>query len=132
MLIAKLKTKLSLVDDYIFIERVKCYYSICSFDDVEIKDIFAKIVSFCNQLKKQYCQVFLRLKMLNLSYEILNRQLEQTKNVIFAEKTNDSLIEMQKLNKNLQILQTIQQNLPKNMKKLSLNSAEINFILQNV
>ena len=128
----KLKQKLSLVDDYIFIERAKTYYLTKVFDDAEINTLFDKIAMLCERLERQYNQIFLRLKMMNLSYEILNKQLDQTKEIIFAEKRDDRLAEMQKCTKNLQILRQIQQNMPKNLQKLSLNRCEIKFIMQTV
>lgn len=131
-MLLKLKQKLSLVDDYIFIERAKTYYLTKVFDDAEINTLFDKIAMLCERLERQYNQIFLRLKMMNLSYEILNKQLAETKDIVLFEKRNSKLAEMQKCTKNLQILKQIQQNLPKNLQKLSLNRCEIKFILQTV
>jgi len=132
MFFSRLKTKLSLIDDYIYIWRVKCYYSHCDyFCDEKLKEMFCGIVHYCEKIEKQYNKIFLRLKMLDFSFELLNKQLEQTKFVAFAKKPTTELVEVQKYQQNLQILKKIQQNLPKILKKLAFNDYEIGFIVQN-
>ena len=131
MLFSKIKTKLSLVDDYIFVKRIIQYYSFAKGRfDAQMYELFDGIVQYASKIEELLKECFLRLKMFDLSFEILNKQIEQTKNIIFAEKTLDIKQEIQKYHKNLQILKNMRQNLPQNLKKLSLNQSEINFILR--
>ena len=132
MIFGKFKTKLSLVDDYIYICRVKSYYLRArDFCDDNLQGLFDSIVRYCEQLKKQYYQVFLRLKMLDISFEMLNIGLENTKGVIVDESKTNDIEKLQKYQQNLQILKKMQQNLPKNLKKLAFNDYEIKFIVQS-
>ena len=133
MLFFKTKTKLSLVDDYIYLCRVHSYYHSCRevCDGGEYLSMYSKIVEMCDKLKKQYLQIFLRLKMLDMSFELLVDELEKFNEGNFAENKQNLMKHWQEYNKNLQNIQKIGEILPKKLQKLSLNPLEIKYILQN-
>ncbi|MBQ8468462.1 MAG: hypothetical protein IJ542_01760 [Clostridia bacterium] len=133
MLFFKTKTKLSLIDDYIYISRVAAFYG-CYMREENGQDyykMYCQIVELCDKLKKQYMQVFLRLKMLDMSFEVLSDELQEMKEYDFAQNKQNLMKYWQEYHKNLQNLQNICELLPKKLQKLSLNPLEINYILQN-
>lgn len=133
MLFFKLKQKLSLVDDYIYLYRIKQYYSEKKYlFDEQIQELFGGIVGVSTDLLVLYERCFLRLKMLDDSFQVLKIQLDNTENIIFANNNLALNEEIANYKKNLQILSKIRENLPQKLKKLSLSDYEIGFILQNI
>ena len=131
MLFSRFKTKLSLIDDYIYITRACQYYNNIKNSYKDLGMFFCGICEYGNQLLKLYEQAFLKLKMLDVPFEIVKSQLEASSDISNAEKCRNSIEELQKYRQNLQILQKIHQKLPQKLKKLSFNEVEINFILKN-
>lgn len=133
-MINKYKLKLSLIDDYIFVFNLQKTYGLfleckkfCSYIE-----ILNSAVIICNETLNVYNKIFLRLKLMNHSLLLLNKQVNEQKIDGFAEKYNNSGAFIQHFKQNTQKLKHIIELLPKKLQKLSLNNIEIDYILQKL
>ena len=130
-MIGRTRLKLSLIDDYIFIVNLQKKYGDLlndkNLDDYEI--MITSFVDICNKMITMFEKVFLRLKLMDYSLLLLNRQINDTDVSYFAVKHNHDGDFLGNIKENTQKLKKIIEILPQKLQKLSLNSIEINYIL---
>ena len=122
----KKKIKLSLIDDYIKIILIKNFLN-NSFSSFELNQDYVKELNVTKHilpiLENTYNELFERLKLKDLSFDILTKELEQN-NSLFLN-TNSFNLEKTIANNSL-ILNNILNNLKSKLDQLKLNfSCEI-------
>lgn len=127
----KRKQELNLLDDYIELNKL---ISVCksALSRVELKgrlkDLFGNIYSSAVKLKSSYQKIFLRLKMIDISFKQLDEQLESSYKYYseFSSFDNELFFALE------QKLRSIKENLIYNLKNLNLNTFEKNYILGGI
>ena len=85
-------------------------------------------IVLCQKLKGQYEQIMFRMKMMNLSFAILQKEIKMVENITISKANPTNLI-LENIQKTLLLYS---QKITDKMKKLSLNEFEINYILSFV
>ena len=133
-MIKKYRLKLSLIDDYIFVLHLQKTYKVLlgKFEYHDYYDLIDAALKICQETIKTYDKVFLRLKLLNSSLILLNRQINETILSNFAENTNKRDEFLHIFKQNTQKIKIIIEKLPQKLQKLSLNPIEINYIVNHL
>ena len=118
----KKKVKADLLDEYIFILNMqKIFKNYANIKDKEIDNC----VMLCEKLKKKYEQIFFKIGLMDLSFMILKKELND-KDMLKYEK----FLKLKNKVKDISlILNYYLNNLSIKMKKLLFNEFEINFIV---
>ncbi|MBR1926036.1 MAG: hypothetical protein IJ837_04230 [Clostridia bacterium] len=118
----KKKLKLDLLDEYMFILNIQNIFK--NYGDIEDREI-ANCINLCENLKKKYEQIFLKLGVIDLSFMILKKELNNENLIKYHSFLNlkDNINEI-----NLKI-NDYSKSLHTKMKKLHFNEFEINFIV---
>jgi len=118
----KKKVKADLLDEYIFILNMqKIFKNYANIKDKEINNC----VMLCEKLKKKYEQIFFKIGLMDLSFMILKKELND-KDMLKYEK----FLKLKNKVKDISlILNDYSNNLIIKMKKLLFNEFEINFIV---
>ncbi|MBR4999008.1 MAG: hypothetical protein IKY10_03925 [Clostridia bacterium] len=121
------KIKLSLIDDYIKIILIKNFLN-NSFSAFELDQECVKELNYSKQLlatlENTYNQLFVKLKLKDLSFDILTKELEQN-NSLFLNTTSLNLNKT--ITNNSLTLNTILNNLKFKLEHLKLNISCKNF-----
>lgn len=127
----KRKQELNLLDNYIELNKL---ISVCksALSRVELKgrlkDLFGNVYSSAVKLKSSYQKIFLRLKMIDISFKQLDEQLESSYKYYskFSSFDNELFFALE------QKLRSLKENLIYNLKNLNLNTFEKNYILGGI
>ena len=118
----KKKVKADLLDEYIFILNIKKIFK--NYANIKDKEI-NNCVMLCEKLKKKYEQIFFKIGLMDLSFMILKKELND-KDMLKYEK----FLKLKNKVKDISlILNDYSNNLIIKMKKLLFNEFEINFIV---
>ena len=116
------KVKAYLLDEYIFILNIQNIFK--NYGDIEDEEI-VNCVKLCESLKKKYEQIFLKIGLIDLSFMILKKELNNKKILKYSKflalKDNIKDIDL--------LLNSYLNNLSIKMKKLLFNEFEINYII---
>lgn len=119
-LVRKEKTKLLLIDDYILLNKVSYLCDLVTGQDVMVEDIRNRN----SRLLEIYEKLFFKFGIMDYSYLLLKRDLQNCKPKFFDQEVNMGLMNEQ--------IKALDSSLAGKLKKLALNDVEIHYLIQKL
>ena len=114
------KTKLILIDDYIMLNKVSYLCDCVTEKDEKLEAIKKRNI----QLMEIYEKLFFKFGIMDYSYLLLKRDLQNCKQKFFVQEVNMDLMNEQ--------IQSLGSSLDGKLKKLALNDVEIQYLIQKL